>query len=126
MVFWILAGLVVYLGGVYMAGILLALKIGPVAYMGPRDTLPEPSVLRARALKATANFNENLPVFLVLAVLSLIVDGTDTAQALLGAQIFVISRLVYLGVYLAGIPLVRSAVFMVGFAGLVMMALALL
>ena len=125
MVFWILAGLGLYMLNVYGAGSLLMLRIGPAAYMGPRDTLPEPAKLYARALKAATNFAENLPVFLTLAVLALVVDGADMAVAEQGAMIFVLSRVAYIAVYLSGIPYIRSLVFMVGIIGLGMMAFAL-
>lgn len=100
-------------------------QVGPVAHSGPRDNLPEPGRYRARALKAADNFAENLPVFLGLGLLALIVEGADMAQAVLGAQVFVLSRIGYIAVYLAGVPMVRSVLFMVGFIGLAMMALAL-
>ena len=126
MVFWILAALVLYLANVYLAGILLMLRIGPMAFTGPRDTLPEPSVTRGRALKSAANFGENLPVFLGLSILTFVVEGADLAQAVLGAQIFVLSRVAYIFVYIAGIPFIRSPVYSVGLIGMAMIALALI
>ena len=125
MVFWILAGIGAYLVNVYLAGMLLFARVGPVAYMGPRDALPEDSIYRARALKSAANFIENLPIFLTLGVLSFVVEGTDQALAVLGAQIFVLSRLVYMLVYVAGVPFIRPLVFTVGALGLILMGYAL-
>ncbi len=125
MVFWILAGLAVYLANVYLAGMMLMARIGPVAYMGPRDSLPQPGLYRARALKAARNLAENLPVFLGLGLLALLVEGANMALAVWGAQVFVLSRILYVGVYIAGVPLVRSVVFTVGLAGLIMMVAAL-
>ncbi|MEM6589968.1 MAG: MAPEG family protein [Pseudomonadota bacterium] len=125
MVFWILAGIGAYLVNVYLAGWMLFARIGPVAYMGPRDSLPEDGVYRARAVKSAANFLENLPIFLALGVLTLVVDGADQAMAILGAQIFVLSRLVYMAVYVSGAPFIRSVVFTVGMAGLFLMGYAL-
>ncbi|MEM7599405.1 MAG: MAPEG family protein [Pseudomonadota bacterium] len=125
MVNMILLGIGAYLVNVYVAASLLMVRIGPLAYMGPRDTLPEPSVIRARALKSANNFAENLPIFLALGILALVVEGTDMGLALLGAQIFVISRLLYMLVYMSGLPVVRSLVFTAGAAGLAMMAIAL-
>ena len=126
MVEMILLGIGVYLINVYVAASLLMGRIGMMAYMGPRDSLPEPSIYRARALKAADNFSENLPIFLALGVLALVVEGTDMTLAILGAQIFVLARVAYMAVYIAGIPVVRSLVFTVGFGGLAMMATALL
>ncbi|SLN41739.1 MAPEG family protein [Roseovarius litorisediminis] len=125
MVFWILAAMALYLVNVYMAGLMLFARIGPVAYSGPRDSLPEPGVYRARTLKAAANFAENLPVFLGLGLLALVVNGADLSLATLGAEIFVLSRIVYIAVYIAGVPLVRSVIFTFGLIGMGMMAWAL-
>ncbi|MEL7256122.1 MAG: MAPEG family protein [Pseudomonadota bacterium] len=125
MLFWILAGIGAYLINIYLAGWMLFARIGPVAYMGPRDSLPEDGLYRARALKSAQNFMENLPIFLTLGVLALVVDGADQAMAILGAQIFVLSRLAYMAVYVAGLPFVRSVVFTVGMIGLFQMGYAL-
>jgi uncharacterized MAPEG superfamily protein len=76
-------------------------------------------------LKAAHNLSENLPVFLGLGLLALLVEGANMALAVWGAQVFVLSRILYVGVYIAGVPLVRSVVFTVGLAGLIMMAAAL-
>ncbi len=111
---------------VYGAGSLLMLRIGPAAYMGPRDTLPEPSKYYGRMQKAAANFGENLPVFLALAVLALVIEGVDMALAERGAMLFVLARVAYIAVYVAGVPFVRSVIFTAGLAGQVMMLLALL
>ena len=76
-------------------------------------------------MKAARNLAENLPVFLGLGLLALLVEGANMALAVWGAQVFVLSRILYAGVYIAGVPLVRSVVFTVGLAGLIMMAAAL-
>lgn len=125
MLFWILAGIGAYLLNLYFASGMLFARVGPLAYMGPRDDLPENGIYRARALKSATNFQENLPIFLVLGVLAFVVEGADQAMAVLGAQIFVLSRLVYMPIYIAGIPVVRSLVFSVGLIGLILMGYAL-
>ena len=126
MVFWILAGIGTYLLTVYLPAMILFAQIGMVTYTGPRDSLPEPGVLRARALRAASNYQEHLPVFLGLGLLAMFVPGADVAQAALGAKIFVLSRLVYVATYVSGLPMVRSVVFAIGFVGLVKMALSLI
>ncbi len=125
MLVWILLGLGAYILHFMTAATLLMQQIGVMTYMGPRDTLPDPSVYRARALKATQNAAETLPVFLTLGILALVIDGADQALAVLGAQIYVFARLVYLAVYMSGITVIRSVVFTVSAAGLAIMGYAL-
>lgn len=126
MVFWILVCLGLYVFNVYLAGAMLFARIGLVAYTGPRDALPDDSRYRARALKAANNFSESLPVFLTLGLLALILPDADTVLAELGAMIFVLARAVYIPVYVAGVPFVRSVVYSVGALGLIAMLVSLL
>ncbi|MDX8354514.1 MAPEG family protein [Cognatiyoonia sp. IB215182] len=92
-----------------------------LATLGARDDPPETTRLGARAERAMANSIEQYMMFLPLAVLGASSDG-----AVLGAQLFVLSRAAYVPVYIAGIPLLRSALWTVGIAGLIIMALAIL
>jgi uncharacterized MAPEG superfamily protein len=125
MVVLVLLGLGLHFVYILSAAWLLLAKIGVAAYMGPRDTLPEPGVFRARALKASANSAESLPVFLTLALLSLILEDANMPLAIMGAQMYLVARVAYLAVYLAGVPYIRSAVFTAAAAGLVIMGYAL-
>ena len=89
-----------------------------------RDQLPDATPLGGRAVRAAANTIENFVLFVALA-LTAHAAGRD-AEATLGAQIFFISRVVYLPVYWAGITYLRSLVWGVGIAGLAMMLFAIL
>ena len=93
--------------------------------MGNRDTSPQESVIAARLNRAKNNMLEALPLFLGLAMLAL-VNGGDTSKAANGATVFLIARVVYVPIYAAGIPVLRSLVWLAGMAGLVMMALPLM
>ncbi len=126
MLTWILLGLGVHFAGVFLPSTILLPRIGVSAYAGSRDNDPEPLVTQARASRAVRNLQESLPAFLTLGVLALILPDTDMASALLGAQLFVVARAVYLPLYVFAVPYARSLVWTVGFVGLVMMALALL
>jgi uncharacterized MAPEG superfamily protein len=92
---------------------------------GNRDNLPEPSPVAARTGRAAKNTLENL-VFFAALVLTAHAGGADNAQTLLGAQIFVVARLVYIPVYMAGIPVLRTLVWAVSIVGLGMIALEIL
>lgn len=128
MLFWILAGLVVFLAGAYLPSVFLAASVGvgPNGYFGARDNEPQPGVMHGRAARAHRNHLENIPVFLALGILALVVEGADISLAVLGAQLYVFGRLAFLLAYLSGIPFLRSTVFAVAWIGLVLMAIALI
>jgi uncharacterized MAPEG superfamily protein len=102
-------------------------EIGPklAAALGPRDNPPPQSVVGARAERALANMHEALPVFLGLALMNMIL-GTAAGMAITGATVFLLARVLYVPAYLAGIPGLRTLIWLGGWVGLVMMLLPLL
>lgn len=123
---WIIAALGVFMVNIYLPAALFLPQEGLLNHAGPRDNLPDPAPMAARARRALANMQENLPIFLALAILSMILPDSDTAQALLGAKLFVFGRLAYIPAYLSGVPWVRSAMYGVGLLGCVLILLAIL
>jgi len=93
--------------------------------MGNRDKLPEMSVVAGRLDRAKNNMLEALPIFLAPALLALI-KGGDTSEVAQAASIFLIARVVYVPAYVSGVPMLRSLVWLVGVASLVLMALPLI
>lgn len=93
--------------------------------VGNRDNQPDPSVVAGRLDRAKNNMMEVLPIFLPLAMLA-VIKGGNTSEETHAALIFLISRLVYVPAYVSGIPMLRSLVWLVGIASLVMMALPLI
>jgi len=91
---------------------------------GNRDNLPEATPLAGRAQRAAANSLENLVFFAALALVAQVAGATNE-RVLLGAQVFLWARVVYLPVYLIGIPFVRTAVWMVSVAGLGLMLMGM-
>ena len=91
-----------------------------VENLGNRDHMRPLTVVGQRAARALANMHEALPVFLALALLNMIVC-TSAAMAVTGATIFLVARLVYVAVYVAGIAVVRTLVWVAGWVGLVLM-----
>ncbi len=77
-----------------------------------------------RAQRASHNFLETFAFFAaaVLAVTALHLESPRTA---LGAQLYFWARLVYLPVYVIGIPVLRSLVWVVSFVGIVLVVSAL-
>jgi uncharacterized MAPEG superfamily protein len=93
--------------------------------VGNRDNLPEMSVVAGRLDRAKNNMLESLPIFLAVALLAL-VKGGDTSEVAHAASIFLIARVVYVPAYVSGVPMLRSLVWLVAVASLVMMALPLI
>jgi uncharacterized MAPEG superfamily protein len=100
-------------------------KVTLAEALGPRDKPRPYTVAGGRAARALANMQEALPVFLALALMNLIV-GTAASLALTGGWIFLIARLCYLPLYLAGIPGLRTLAWGFGWVGLVILLLPLL
>ena len=125
MLFWILAGMAVYIASVWLPSLFLVGQIGVLGYSKGRDQEPLGSPLHGRAVRAARNMRENFPIFLALAILALVVQGSNLGQAIFGAQLFVLSRIVYSPAYMSGVPFLRSAVYSIGFVGCIIMAFAL-
>jgi len=91
---------------------------------GNRDNVPTSSALAGRADRAAKNMLENLVLFVALAVAA--GGGQNPGRAQLGAELFVAARIVYWPVYLAGIPFLRTGLWMVSVAGLALLGSAAL
>jgi len=93
---------------------------------GPRDEeLPPLNPRAGRLVRAQANLFETLPLF-IGALLGAAAAGRLGWQTALGAHLYFWARLVYLPLYAAGIPVVRSLAFLVSLAGLLLIVWALL
>lgn len=101
------------------------LQNGLATQAGARDGLPEPSVFAKRARRLQDNMIENMVLFVPL-VLAAQAAGVSTAQTALGAEIFVIARVLHALIYLAGIPWLRPVAWAGGVVGMGMILLALL
>jgi uncharacterized MAPEG superfamily protein len=86
---------------------------------GPRDgSAPPPGRLSGRLMRAQGNLFETLPIFAV-AVLIVHVTGRENGLTHYGALAYFVARLVYVPLYAAGVPFVRSLVWLVSIAGIV-------
>jgi uncharacterized MAPEG superfamily protein len=93
--------------------------------LGNRDHMRPLTVTGQRAARALANMQEALPVFLGLALANMIVTP-EAPQAVTGALVFLVARVLYVAIYIAGIPVLRTLVWAAGWVGLVMMLMPLL
>jgi uncharacterized MAPEG superfamily protein len=99
---------------------------GPEFNAGPRDSERKlKSPLAGRADRASKNFRETYPAFVGLA-LSLAIMAPNSAWGHAGALLWFVARIVYIPLYLWGIPYIRSAVWSVAMLGLLGMFLAIL
>lgn len=96
-----------------------------VENLGNRDHVRPLTIVGQRAKRALDNMHEALPVFLALALLNMIV-GTAAGLSITGATVFLIARIVYVAIYMAGVAVVRTLVWAVGWVGLGMMIAPLL
>ena len=93
---------------------------------GARDeTLPAPTPLTGRTMRAQANFEETFPIA-IIALLGVVLANRTSATTALGGWIWLGARAAYLPIYAAGIPVVRTIVFIISMVGLVMVLWPLL
>lgn len=85
-----------------------------------RDGEPQPlDGVAGRVNRGFRNFLETFPLF-AAAVLAVVATGRGDAQTALGAQLYFWARLAYIPAYAAGIPYVRSLIWAVSLAGIVL------
>ena len=96
-------------------------ELGSQWNAGSRDDGQKPSGhLAGRAERASNNFRETYPAFVALA-LALVFKGDAATVGLYGTWIWFICRIIYIPLYLAGIPYIRSLVWVGSLIGLAMM-----
>ena len=107
------------------AGMARTAELGGKWNAGPRDgAAPPPGKVAGRLMRAQANLFETLPIF-AAAVIMAHIAGKDGALTALGAHLYFFGRLIYLPLYAFGVPYIRSLVWLVAAAGLVMVLAAL-
>jgi uncharacterized MAPEG superfamily protein len=121
----IFAVLLLLLVQVALPGRYLTKQVGNEAQIGPRDDLPEPSRELARSRRALANLQETLPIFLTLAILSIML-GEQGWLSLAGGVLYFLARSAHAYCYMKGLTPWRSLSFLIGLLGNLLMALPLL
>ena len=93
--------------------------------LGARDGEP-PSVspLAGRLDRAYRNFMETFP-FLVAAILAADATGRLGWMTLVGSQVYLLARIVYIPLYAAGVPAIRTIVWLISILGLGLVIAAL-
>ncbi len=86
--------------------------------MGARDEeLPPPRPMVGRLARAQANFFETFPIA-AAAILMVVVTGRTGPLTEIGAILWLAARVIYLPLYAAGVPVVRTAVFLASIVGI--------
>ncbi len=117
MLFW---AVVLTFVQVVVAVQLANMQVGLPELAGNREGLAMTG-MAGRAKRAHANMLENLVLFAVL-VLIVQAAGINNATTALGAQIFVLARLVYAVIYIIGVPWLRTVIWFIAVIGMVMIA----
>ncbi|MEQ8514472.1 MAG: MAPEG family protein [Chromatocurvus sp.] len=102
------------------------IQLGPAYTAGPRDEERRPTGIPGRLKRAVDNHFEGLTLFAIAVVVVLLGDAASalTAQC---AWAYLIARILYVPAYVAGIYLLRSLIWAVGFfATLIMLLVAVL
>lgn len=109
----------------FLAAALMTRQRGLEWNASARDGDPPPLTgVAARADRAFRNFLETFPFFAAAAVAVTATGSGDTGTAL-GAQLWFWARVLYVPLYLAGIPYVRSLVWGVALVGMLLVVLRL-
>jgi uncharacterized MAPEG superfamily protein len=91
---------------------------------GPRDEPRPLTGVAGRLDRAFRNFLETFPLF-AAAVLAVVLTAKTGSLSLWGSALYVIARALYVPLYASGIPMLRSLVWLVSIAGLVLVVVAL-
>lgn len=112
--------------GQLLVTVLLGIGVGTglTSLIGNREGLIQ-SGIAGRSDRAHKNMVESLILFTVLVLIVQFASLNDSATAL-GAQIFVIARIIYAIVYLIGIPWLRTLVWTVSVVGMIILSLPIL
>ena len=110
---------------VALPGRYLTEQVGTDAQIGPRDELPEPSRALARSRRALANLQETLPIFLTLALLSIML-GEQGWLSLAGGALYWLARSAHAYCYMRGLTPWRSFSFLASLLGNLLLAIPLL
>jgi len=94
-------------------------QVGLPALASNREGLPPITGWADRAARAHRNMLESLVLFAALVLIAVVANKTNSTT-LLGAQLFFWARLVYALVFIAGIPWLRTLVWLVSMVGLIL------
>ena len=98
---------------------------GLMAQAGSRDSLPEPTVLRKRLQRLSANMQENLVIFSAVVLVANAIGVSNDSTAL-GASIFFFARVAHAIVYAFGWPVIRPLFYFASLYGIALIVIEIL
>lgn len=98
-------------------GLCYSLQNGVYASTGPRDQARSLQGVYGRIDRAYANFQQTFPLFAAAVLLAQVLGRQDGLTAW-GAGLYFWCRVAYIPLYAAGIPWVRSIVWLAAFGGI--------
>lgn len=105
---------------IFAAGRAKTRQYGTKWNMGARDEqLPPPDPVTGRLMRAQANYFETFPI-MAAAILIVHAAGLESRWSEIGALLWLGARIVYLPLYGFGVPKVRTLIWALGLAGVLM------
>ena len=98
---------------------------GLMAQAGNRDNLAEPTVLRQRLQRLSANMQENLVLFAIVVLVASAVGVSNDTTAI-GAVVFFYARVGHAIIYTFGWPVIRPLFYFAGVIGIGMIGVEIL
>lgn len=111
---------------IMLTAVLRTRETGGAYNTGPRDDEGPPvGVLTGRMQRAQKNLYETLPLF-IGAILIVALTSREGNLSFYGAWMYFLARIVYIPLYAAGIPVLRTLTWLVSLVGLLMVLAAVL
>lgn len=120
----LLAAMVLGLAHLTAASFTFKAQVGNAYTVGARDEDIRPTGVAARLDRAQRNFLETFPIFVAAVLLLETLERTGGWLSLTGAAIYVGGRTLFLPLYAAGVPWLRTFSWNVATLGLVMVTAA--
>lgn len=111
---------------IFAAGQARTKELGMKWNMSARDGEPaKPGIITGRLSRAQSNFFETFPLF-AASVLIVAVTQTYSSYSCWGALLYLVARVVYIPLYVFGIAVIRTLVWLISVVGLMLVLVPVL
>lgn len=123
---WALFGAMI-LGLVHLTAASFGFKaqVGNAYTVGPRDEALRPTGMAGRLDRAQRNFLETFPIFAAAVLLLELLGRSGSMLSVWGAPLYLAGRVLFLPLYAAGLPWIRTLCWNAATLGLVMVMIAI-